>query len=240
MTLKYQLDSLDGLDDNMRGMYAEKDGKFVLAIDGLPQPEDTSGLKAKVDELLAEKKAEKKRREEAEEAARQAAEESARKNGDVEALESSWKQKLAEREAELSNSLSQRDAMLQDLTVNATAAGIANEIAMPGTSKVLLPHITSRLRMEYREGRPVTVVLDAQGKPSALTVDELKKEIANDPAFAPLIVGSQASGGGAGGAKGGGAAKQWHEMSGMERVELRRKDPALHARLKAAAGAPKR
>ena len=99
MTLKYQLDSLDGLDDNVRALYTEKDGKFVLGIEGIPQPEDTSGLKAKVDELLAEKKAEKKRREEAEEAARQAAEESARKNGDVEALESSWKQKLAEREA---------------------------------------------------------------------------------------------------------------------------------------------
>lgn len=225
MTLKYQLDSLDGLDDNVRGMYAERDGKFVLAIDGLPQPEDTSGLKAKVDELLAEKKAEKKRREEAEEAARHAAEESARKNGDVEALESSWKQKLADREAELSNSLSQRDAMLQDLTVNATAAGIANEIAMPGTSKVLLPHITSRLRMEYREGRPVTVVLDAQGKPSAMTVDELKQEISSDAAFAPLIVGSKASGGGAAGAKGGSATKRLSEMGDTERVEWAKRDP---------------
>ena len=32
---------------------AEKDGKFVLGIDGLPQQEDVTGLKAKVDELKA-------------------------------------------------------------------------------------------------------------------------------------------------------------------------------------------
>lgn len=230
MTLKYQLDSLEGLDDSVRGMYAEKDGKFVLAIDGLPQPEDTSGLKAKVDELLAEKKDEARKRKEAEEAARKAAEEAARKNGDVEALEGSWKQKLADYETASRSEIERRDAMLQDLTVNATAAGIANEIAMPGTSKVLLPHITSRLRMEYREGRPVTVVLDAQGKPSALTVDELKKEIANDPAFAPLIVGSQASGGGAGGARGGRATKSLSEMGDTERREWAQRDPEGFAR----------
>jgi hypothetical protein len=53
----------------------------------------------------------------------------------------------------------------------------------------------------------VTVVKDSEGKPSALTVDELKKEIMADAAFAPLIVGSKATGGGASGGKGGGAAK---------------------------------
>lgn len=38
------------------------------------------------------------------------------------------------------------------------------------------------------------VVLDAQGKLSVETLDELKAEIANDAAFAPLIAGSKASG----------------------------------------------
>ncbi|MCY1459625.1 hypothetical protein D9M71_771160 [compost metagenome] len=51
-------------------------------------------------------------------------------------------------------------------------------------------------------------MLDQAGKLSATTLDELKAEFTNDPAFGPLIAGSKASGGGASGAgKGGGAAK---------------------------------
>jgi hypothetical protein len=75
-----------------------------------------------------------------------------------------------------------------------------------GSAKALLPHIERRLSVEQRDGKPVVVVLDAQGKLSAATLDELKAEIANDAAFAPLIAGSKASGGGAGGAGGGGGA----------------------------------
>ena len=37
MGLKYQLDTLDGLDDSVKSLYTEKEGKFVLGIEGLPQ-----------------------------------------------------------------------------------------------------------------------------------------------------------------------------------------------------------
>lgn len=70
MTLKFQLDSLEGVDEAIQSLYVEKDGKFVLGIDGLPQQEDVTGLKAKVEELLGEKKAAEKARREAEEKAR--------------------------------------------------------------------------------------------------------------------------------------------------------------------------
>ncbi len=43
MALKLSVDSLDGLDDNIKGLYVEKEGKFVLPVDGI---EDTSGLKS--------------------------------------------------------------------------------------------------------------------------------------------------------------------------------------------------
>ncbi len=89
-----------------------------------------------------------------------------------------------------------------------TATEIATTLAIPGSSKALLPHIERRLSVEQRDGKPTVVVLDAAGKLSAATLDELKAEFTNDPAFGPLIAGSKASGGGAGGAgKGGGAAK---------------------------------
>ena len=210
MGLKYQLDTLDGLDDSVKSLYTEKEGKFVLGIEGLPQPEDVSGLKAKVDELLGEKKAAEKKAREAEEAARLEREELARKSGNVEELEKSWSEKYNRREAELNGTLEQErntlSTQIRDLTVGRTATDIASALAIPGSAKALLPHIERRLSVEQRDGKPVVVVLDQQGKLSAATLDELKAEFANDTAFAPLIAGSKASGGGAAGAGGGGGA----------------------------------
>ncbi len=193
-------------------------------------------LKAKNEELLGETKAAKQKAREREEAAQKAAEEAAAKSGDVESLTKSWQEKLTKREAELKAEVEKRDAQLMQLTVGATAQNIAGDLAVPGSAGVLAKLVRERLK--YEDGK--VAVLDAEGKPSALTVDELKKEIAEDPALAPLIAGSRASGGGAAGAKGGGAAKTWDQMTGMERVALRRKHPAEHARLKAAAAANKR
>ncbi|MHC8386772.1 hypothetical protein ACYZTM_01620 [Pseudomonas sp. MDT2-39-1] len=208
--LKFQLDSLDGVDEAVRALYTEKDGKFVLGIEGLPQPEDVSGLKSKVQELLDEKKAADKARKDAEDQARLEREENARKSGNVEELERSWSEKYNRREAELNGTLEQErgtlSAQIRDLTVGRTATDIASALAIPGSAKALLPHIERRLSVEQRDGKPVVVVLDQQGKLSAATLDELKAEFANDTAFAPLIAGSKASGGGAGGAGGGGGA----------------------------------
>lgn len=188
-------------------------------------------LKAKNEELLGETKAAKAKAREREEAAARAAEEAAAKSGDVESLTRSWQDKLTRREQELLAEVEKRDAQLMQLTVGATAQNIASDLAVPGSAGVLAKLVRDRLK--YQDGK--VAVLDAEGKPSALTVDELRKEIADDPALAPLIAGSRATGGGASGAKGGGAAKTWDQMTGMERVELRRTNPAEHARLKAAA-----
>lgn len=212
MGLKYLLDTLEGLDDSVKSLYTEKDGKFVLGIEGLPQPEDVSGLKSKVQELLDEKKAADKARKDAEDQARLEREENARKSGNVEELEKSWSEKYNRREAELNGTLEQErttlSTQIRDLTVGRTATDIASALAIPGSAKALLPHIERRLSVEQRDGKPVVVVLDQQGKLSAATLDELKAEFANDVAFAPLIAGSKASGGGANGAgNGGGAAK---------------------------------
>ena len=47
MALKFNLDSLEGLDESIAKLYKKKsDGKFQLAVEGLPPPEDTAGLKA--------------------------------------------------------------------------------------------------------------------------------------------------------------------------------------------------
>ncbi len=223
--LKFQLDTLEGVDESVRAFYTEKDGKYVLGIEGLPQPEDVSGLKSKVEELLAEKKTEADKRKAAEEQARLEREEALRKSGNVEELERSWSEKYSRREAELAGQLeSERNTLqgqIRDLTVGRTATEIATTLAIPGSAKALLPHIERRLSVEQRDGKPTVVVLDQAGKLSATTLEELKSEFTKDPAFGPLIAGSKASGGGAGGAgNGGGAALKRSEMSSVAKREF--------------------
>lgn len=230
---EYELDSLEGLEEAHKSFYEEKDGKFFLKINGLPQPQSNDdGLRKKVDELLAEKKAEEQKRKEAEELARKEAEESARKKGDIDALEKSWSDKYAARENELLDQIKGLEGQTYKLTVGQTASSLANELAVSGCSSVLLPHITSRLQVETVDGEVKVRVLDTQGKPSAATIDDLKKEFRDNPAFKPLIVASGASGGGAnGGNSGGGAAKKPNEYTETERAQMAVENPTLFKQL---------
>lgn len=232
--LQFQLDTLEGVDESLHALYTEKEGKFFLGVEGIPEP-DVSGLKSKVDELLAEKKAATQKTREAEEAARIASEEAARKSGDTAALEKSWQDKLAAREKELMDQLSQRDGAITGMTVDSVASQIANELALPGSAALLIPHIKARLAAEQRDGQFVTVVRDAKGQPSASTLDDLKNEFTSNPAFAPVLVGSKANGGGATGSSGGGGAvtKKFNEMNGGELSALRKSNPTEYDRLKA-------
>lgn len=160
---------------------------------------------AKQDELLSETKAAKAAKKAAEEKAALEAEELLRKSGDVSALEKSWQAKYEKLEADKNSQIEAINGNLNGLLVDNVASKIANDLALPGSADLLMPHIKSRLATEIKDGKAVTVVRDLSGKPSALTVEELAKEISANQAFAPVLVGSKATGGGAGGGKGGSA-----------------------------------
>lgn len=198
-------------------------------MEGLPQPknDDVSGLKKKVDELLAEKKASDHKRKEAEEAARKAAEEAARKAGDVGALEKSWQEKLATTQAEKDAEITRLNSSLTNVLVDNVATTIANELALQGSANVLLPHVRSRLAVDYVDGVPMTRVLGPDGKPSAATIDELKSEFAANTAFAPIIAGSKASGSGASGAGRGGAASKTMKRADFDQLGATDKAKAM-------------
>ena len=243
MTLKYKLDTLDGLDDGVKSMYSKQGDGYVLAVDGLPSSDDTAGLKAKVDQLLAEKKTEQEKRQNAEADARKSAEDKARKDGDIEALEKSWSDKFNSRESELTGQIDAMKGSVNAMTVDSVAVRLATELALPGSADLLIPHIKSRLGSEAKDGQYVTVVKDKDGRPSALTVDDLKAELSSNAAFAPVLVGSKASGGGAEGQKTGGGAresdyfdKKSPNYSKTKQTEIYRDDPARYDQLKSASG----
>jgi hypothetical protein len=85
-------------------------------------------------------------------------------------------------------------------------------------------------------------ILDDKGRPG-LTLAELEKSIVDTESFAPILVGSKATGSGASGNQSSGGAqtaKKFDEMSGAELVALRRSDEAAYDKLKAARDAAKK
>ncbi|AVL75769.1 hypothetical protein ABN255_01120 [Providencia rettgeri] len=196
---KYLLtkEEFDALADEQKAFYKESGGNYQLQIEGMPDIPDVSGMKKKMDELLAEKKAEQEKRQQAEDAAKKAAEDQARKNGDIESLEKSWAEKLKARESELLAQLQEKDTNLHTLLVDNVAQTLATKLA-GDAAPLIMPHIKSRLSVE--EGK--TRVVDSAGHPSAFTIDDLEKEFRSNQLFAPVIIGSKATGTGGEGGKG--------------------------------------
>ena len=207
MALKYKLDSLDGLDDASKALYEASGDKFILKLDGFEEG-DTAGLRKQLETLLGENKALKKdnldrtkREKDAAEAARKAADEAAAKSGDIEAVRRSSEERvtqvIAEQEGKWKPQVDKLNAAMRSLLVDRVASGIATKIGLKGSEHILTPFIAKRLDVEEHNGEYITVVRDAKGNASALTVTDLEKEFAGDAAFAPIIAGSKAVGSGA-------------------------------------------
>jgi len=131
------------------------------------------------------------------EEARKASAEAEQLKRDTEALERSWAEKLNSTEQQLQAEIERRDSWLKDMTAGRAAETMAADLAVKGSAGVLAKLIQGRLTSQIRDGKPVALVLDAQGHPSAATLDDLKAEIQNDPAYAPMLRGNLASGSGA-------------------------------------------
>lgn len=221
MAIDLILDALDGVDEAQKAFYAEKDGKFVLDPDKYAEAKAASvaqGLKAKNDELLGEKKAAAAKAKEAEEAAARIAEEAAKKTGDLEALEKSWGGKLTKAEEGYKATIAAQQKAIEGLTIGAAAKDIAAEMAVQGSASLLERVVRDRLSVEMGEDGPKIRVMDANGKPSALSLDDLKNELRGDPALKPIITASKANGGGAAGANGGAGTGKMIAASELEKM----------------------
>lgn len=214
--LPYTTDSLDGIDEAHHGLYEEKDGKFVLSIDGLPEPDDNSGLKTALErERESRKKFEKQIRawekvgktpdeiaellEQAEERARKKAEE----EGDFDKLLSQhrtkWEKEKDDLEAELEAArASERSAIIgNSLMAALTKAGATEE----GID--LLPdRLANRISFERDGSERVIKIMAADGvtpmagssKDGTATFDDLVKEAVEK--YPSLFKGSGAGGSG--------------------------------------------
>lgn len=234
--MKYKLTKaeFDALSADQKELYKEKGGHFVLQIEGMPDLDamqlSITKLEGKNAELLTEKQKEKQKADDAEAARVLAEAEAKAKTGDLTALNASWQGKV---DAAIKTAADNERAYIKtitDLTSGAASTTLAAELAVEGSAVVLEPHIRTRLKTEYKDGKATLVVLDKDGKPSAMTLVELKEEFTTNPAFATVISGSSATGSGGVSGKGSASHVKGGKL-GLEKTdrvkELNRRHPEL-------------
>jgi len=158
--------------------------------------EQTAGLKESQQKLLAEKKAQQEEKERAAAEAEKARLEKAAKDKDIDTLTESFNEKiktLQEQNEQLTNGIKQ--SQIGDL---ASAFVEANIVDDPFSRQAMKEVYAKRL--DLRDGKPV--VLDAEGNLTALTIEDLDKEIKASSIYSGHIRSSKASGGGVGGGGG--------------------------------------
>lgn len=235
--LKLAIEKLDDVDEGLRPLYAEKDGKFHLQVDGL---EDTTGLRSALGkERHARAELEKKvKRWEAlgktdEEITDLIAKhdefvlKETERSGDFEKAKASIverheleKRKLekliADNEAKATAAVRAQDDLLVNFTV---ASAIA---AAKGDPELLQPHVVKLIKVDRDTGTAKLTVLDGKGEPrfngkgEPLSVAEMVMEMRAHEKYGRLFDGTGHSGGGTPPANGGGGSPQTKRRSDLK------------------------
>jgi hypothetical protein len=208
--LQAVVESLDGIDENLRDLYVERDdGKYALDADGV---EDVTGLKRSLQAARADAAKARKRVPEDFDPERweqlQALEEEFQKGklSDKQREEfDSLKRQLQDQHKKELAKYEQRAAQLQDalrreLVTSRAAQALAKA---KGSVKLLLPHIERHATVVEQDGQFVPVVTDEQGHTrigeggNNMTFDELVAEMRASNDYAGAFEGTGSSGGGA-------------------------------------------
>jgi hypothetical protein len=229
MALKSKLTKteFEALPDVLKEHYKASGDNYLLEADDLTELRTAKDRETQARKDEKERADRLQREKDEADAAKTAAElAKAKKDKDVETLEASYKLKEETAVNVEKANTAKAQKQLREILEDKEAERIANEIST--APALILPHVKARLRAELDGDKAITRVLDANGEISAKTMDDLKRELIDNPAFKAIIKASNASGGGAGGGggSGGGAdGKKLSEMSETERTALYRTDP---------------
>lgn len=220
LKMKIDKEAYDELSDETKAFYNETDGGYQLKVEGYDDPAELRRARDREKQAAAEYR---QKAQELEERLKKLEGDDHRKRGDIDALEKSWREQLEKAVGAKDSELKKRDEIIQRVFRTNVAKEMAREISTVPVAMARL--IQDRLVVEIEDGEPVTRVLDNSGKLSALSLDDLKKELVADPDLSGMIKGSKASGSGATANESGGAAKKLHEMNDTERREWYERDP---------------
>ena len=180
--------------------------------------EEFTALKETVSKLEANNKTLLQEKLEIKKAAELSAQEAAKSKGDLDAYAKS----LRETEFEpLRAENEQLKAALDEATIGMVIKDIEKDVFI---SPKVDHGLKSRLAKEVIDGKAVVRVLDKEGRPTAMTIEQLKDEYRSSPEYAPFVIGSKANGSGGVGGKGNQSPKT------MSRTDFDALDPV--ARMK--------
>lgn len=189
LSLKINKTTYEALSADIKKEYSADGDDYVLDVTGI---EDTGALKRAHDRnKIKIKDLEKKLNETEEELDTYKSDPKAR---DIKSLEASWNEKLNKQKTESEASISKLQGFLDETMVSSVATKLASEIS--NAPALILPHILKRLTPDYTGDKPITKVLDKDGKVSELTLEDLKKELLTTEDFAPILVATRAKGAG--------------------------------------------
>lgn len=247
MALKGVVDSLDSVDEGLREHYvSHTDGKFYLNTDkgdwgALVRAKDheknlrqvaegkLTPLEAQIEQLNEQIGTLTTERDDARR----------KKTGMDDALEQSYKDKIARLESDRDTALGELTSEINRLLVSDTALRMASEIST--CPELLAPVIEARLTAEKgADGKFFLRVLDGEKKPSAASLDDFRQELLANEKYAAILVSGKGSGGGANDSGNGGGApakKGYWEHSDAELTKLRTEQPEEYERLRKEASA---
>lgn len=191
---------------------------------------ENKGLAAKKDELLGETKAAKKAREDAlaklkEYEERQAEQEEKQKQAMKESGEYKTLYEQLSKDLEKERQERKREAQeRRDEKVEYQAMKIARELAKG--------HDESAELLSVFVKQSLSDLADDRGNLNEKVVEDVKHHFAETPKYAPLIGGTQATGGGARGSETIKTNKSFSEMTEAERVALHKKDPEKYRKMR--------
>jgi len=205
--LNLEVDSLDGVAENLRGLYENDNGKFRLKVDGL---EDVSGLKSAYKKTTENFKSLEKEANQykklgltpeeilkLKESFDKAENERLSKTGDFDTLKKQMEEnhgkEIRTREEKISSLMSRiKDAEVSQAIVE-----------LKGIPDLLLPIIKNQIELVEENGKLETIVKDKDGstrlnsKNDKMTVKELLTELKNSDIFGRAFEASGATGTGA-------------------------------------------
>ena len=210
MTLKRKItaEEFEKLNKVLQDEYTEDGDEFILdaesdtkAADKLQRAHDREKKKAK--DLAAELKAAKDKLAELEDDDGEPdptdkdkdknARGSKRKQKDIETLTQAHKDKITEIEAAAQEKLDKKNNVIKEQMISSAASEMATAISTK--PKYILRDIRDRLDVEFDDdGEPTLIIKTTKGKPSDLTLEQLRKEFVANKEYADIMIGSKASG----------------------------------------------
>jgi hypothetical protein len=257
MSIKFRFNSKDEIPAALAGHYVERDGAWMLDVDGAVDKAKLEEFRANNVGLMKQLEDQKKRFEGIDpDEVRKLADEKRKleeaqqlKGGEIEkVVEGRLKNAKTEWDKQFGAVTAERDSLNSRLTAIQIDQGVITVATKKGLRPTAIPDITSRARTVFRlvDGAPRAYEPDGQtvrvGKDglTPMTLDEwVDQQVADAPHLFESNAGGGAAGNGSGGVGGGNRSvknpfrkETWNVT---EQMKLQKSDPQLAARLKAAA-----